>query len=174
RIAAHDEEDGLLAAHLNAVAIVCLSCSARSPADSHFGHAPPCFWTRAPRKRPAGAMNTDARPREPRDAGREGIAGVNPAPDEPFFLLGLERLLGLCAPYRSARDTADAAGVRACRRTSSASSTKTKESSRRSSSGTSSTSRSFRRGRITDRIPARCAARTFSLIPPTGSTLPRT
>ena len=59
------------------------------------------------------------------------------------------------------------------RKTSSASSTKTKESCRRSSSGTSSRSRSFRLGRISERIPARCAARTFSLIPPTGSTLPR-
>src|SRR5439155_1526943 len=77
------------------------------------------------------------------------------------------------APYRTAGATSDAAGVRACRRTSSASSTKRKRSSRRSSSGTSSTSGSFRRGRITDRIPARCAARTFSLIPPTGNTLPR-
>jgi hypothetical protein len=37
----------------------------------------------------------------------------------------------------------------------------------------SSRSRSFRLGRITERIPVRCAARTFSLIPPTGSTLPR-
>src|SRR6266545_7386895 len=105
-----------------------------------FGHAPPCSRTRAPRKRLAGAMI-----RTPGDASLEarGVkassAGeVYPAADEPFFVLGLERLLGpggRRAPYRTAGATSDAAGVRACRRTSSASSTKRKESSRRSSSG---------------------------------------
>ena len=40
-------------------------------------------------------------------------------------------------------------------------------------SGTSSRSFSFRRGRMTVSMPARCAASTFSLMPPTGRTLPR-
>ena len=53
-------------------------------------------------------------------------------------------------------------------RTSSTVSTGTNVSSPRTSSGTSSRSRSFSFGRITFCIPARCAARTFSLIPPTG------
>ena len=43
----------------------------------------------------------------------------------------------------------------------------------RTSFGTSSRSRAFLRGRMTRVIPARCAASTFALMPPTGSTRPR-
>ena len=42
----------------------------------------------------------------------------------------------------------------------------------RSSSGTSSRSASLRLGMITVVMPARCAARVFSLSPPMGSTWP--
>ena len=55
-------------------------------------------------------------------------------------------------------------------RTSSTVSTGTNVSSPRTSCGTSWRSRSFSFGRMTFLIPARCAARIFSFIPPTGST----
>jgi hypothetical protein len=46
-------------------------------------------------------------------------------------------------------------------------------SAARTSSGTSSRSTTFQRGSTTRERPARWAARTFSLTPPTGSTRPR-
>jgi hypothetical protein len=56
--------------------------------------------------------------------------------------------------------------------TSSIVSTVTNLSSLLTSSGTSSRSLSFSSGRITLFIPALCAARTFSFMPPTGNTAP--
>src|SRR5439155_4575032 len=61
----------------------------------------------------------------------------------------------------------------AASRYSSIVSKKVKRRDRRTSSGMSSRSFSFRRGRITLSTPARLAASTFSLMPPTGRTLPR-
>src|SRR5262249_42028405 len=57
-------------------------------------------------------------------------------------------------------------------RTSLMSVTNTNSRSFFASAGTSSASRRFFSGKITRRMPARCAARTLALIPPTGSTRP--
>ena len=62
---------------------------------------------------------------------------------------------------------------RAALSTSSMCAAKTNSSSLRACSGTSTRSFSLRSGMMIRLMPARCAARTFSLMPPTGSTRPR-
>src|SRR5581483_1401705 len=135
-----------------------------------------------PALRPDGAGDgSDDEPRsrhEPHEPPHEAIVPRGPDPSSAAGATVSARTSRGPREARAAADhaagrTSAAGGVSASRSTSSAASTKMNRSWRRSSSGTSARSRSFRAGRTTVVSPARWAARTFSLMPPTGSTAPR-